>query len=580
MQYERFIIRNYRAITGPLEINVARDSLLPVIGVNESGKTTILHAIFAFDENNDSLNDGGRHLKDTANLYKTSSPSSRITAILQTSTDELLRSLDESGHAREIARLRRKRSKFPSRVSITRDLGTRRYTIDTPPFDVGGSFDHAFANALISWSPYILFFDDFRDSVDEEIEIGDAKLQASGWLAILEQLFRRTDKTLSVFQLPTLEERQRKSVLAKVKKHLNSTLTREWQNFRLDDAEALEISLEYERKEAEVPTTTSQTGGDGATASTASTRQTRHYLKLDIIEKDASGDEHYFFIRDRSKGFFWFFNFVMKLEFNPKFVHENDSTVYLLDEPGSYLHASAQAKLCAKLRQLSQRNRVIYCTHSHYLLDPELIPLSNIRVADKDEKGDITLVPIHDHKGNIVERRSAFQPVIDALQIKPFLLDLTAQRVILTEGVYDYYAIELFKGGRSVTALPGVGATSIKFYVSLMIAWRVWFVALWDNDDEGRRAHNEAALSFGTELAANHFFLIPLRGRKRRILQDLFDGADLRMLRERLQLSSNASFEKVIAALFFHPTKLEILNQISRATRDAFAELFESLGLS
>ena len=69
-----------------------------------------------------------------------------------------------------------------------------------------------------------------------------------------------------------------------------------------------------------------------------------------MIEKDAKGDDHYFFVMDRSKGFYWFFNFVMKLEFNPKVVENSDvDAIYLLDEPGSYLHATAQSKLAAKV---------------------------------------------------------------------------------------------------------------------------------------------------------------------------------------------------------------------------------------
>lgn len=509
MEYERFVVRNYRAILGPLELDVRRNRLMPIIGINEAGKTTILHAVFAFDSYNDKLNDRGRHLRDTSNLYKTSSPPPQVTAILHVPLPEMIEALEaladdgDANHASIVAKLLRKRRQFPDRITIHRNLTTRAYNIETPPFNIGGIFGDRLAHKIIGQAPYILFFDDFRDSVDERIEIVDVA-KSTGWLAIIEQLFKRTDPSFSAFRLPGMEERQRKSVLAKVKKHLNTTLTREWQNFRLDDSDALEISLEYEAE-----TTAIKPESDNPVTPEKGTTQTRHYLKLDVIEKDAAGDEHYFFVRDRSKGFYWFFNFVMKLEFNPKLLSDNDATVYLLDEPGSYLHASAQSKLCAKLRYLSQRNCVVYCTHSHYLLDPELIPLGTIQVADKNANGSIERVPIHHHQGSIVERRSAFQPVVDALQIKPFLLDLTSHRVVLTEGIYDYYSLLLFKGGRNVTALPSVGASSVKFYVSLMIAWRVPFVALWDNDDEGRRARIEATALFGEELAASHFFCCP-----------------------------------------------------------------------
>ena len=43
----------------------------------------------------------------------------------------------------------------------------------------------------------------------------------------------------------------------------------------------------------------------------------------------------------------------MKLEFNPKINGESKNTVYLLDEPGSYLHYTAQEKLCQKLVDVS-----------------------------------------------------------------------------------------------------------------------------------------------------------------------------------------------------------------------------------
>jgi predicted ATP-dependent endonuclease of OLD family len=49
MKYERFVIQNYKANKGPLEIDVSRRRLHPIIGINESGKTTVLHAISVFD---------------------------------------------------------------------------------------------------------------------------------------------------------------------------------------------------------------------------------------------------------------------------------------------------------------------------------------------------------------------------------------------------------------------------------------------------------------------------------------------------------------------------------------------------
>ena len=69
MKYSNFIIRNYRAIKGPLNVNVKDRRLIPIVGINECGKTTILQAIYCFDYTNDKEYKG-RHLENIKNLYE------------------------------------------------------------------------------------------------------------------------------------------------------------------------------------------------------------------------------------------------------------------------------------------------------------------------------------------------------------------------------------------------------------------------------------------------------------------------------------------------------------------------------
>ena len=70
MQYKNFEIKNYRAIKGPMIIDIEETRLMPIVGINECGKTTILKAIYCFDEANDK-NYNGKHLKSLDNLYST-----------------------------------------------------------------------------------------------------------------------------------------------------------------------------------------------------------------------------------------------------------------------------------------------------------------------------------------------------------------------------------------------------------------------------------------------------------------------------------------------------------------------------
>lgn len=561
MKYKKFIIENYRAVTGPVFIDVSSRTLLPIIGINESGKTTILQALFAFDSYNDDLNDG-RQLGDTSNLYSTSPGSAKVSAVIECTRDDLYQAFEDVESESAVGRVSvarwKKRSRLPNTITVTRDLKSKLYSIREAPFNTGSLAD-SLARSILKYLPYILYFDDFRDKVDERIEIPTAvPSPLPSWLATMQQLFKQTDTSFSVFTLAGLEERQRKSVLAKVQRKLNETLTRQWQDFRLDDSEALEIVLVFEEP----------TDGQASAGS----------LRLEVVERDANGDDHFFFLSDRSKGFYWFFNFVMKLEFNPKVLHDNaQGSIYLLDEPGSYLHATAQSKLCNKLKDISASNVVIYCTHSHYLLNPEVIPFSSIGVAGKDANGSISLTSIYNYKGNVSESRSAFQPLIDALQIKPFMIDLTHSRAVLVEGIYDYYALELFRKQRPISVIPSAGADSIKFFVSLLIAWQVRFRVLWDNDHAGREAKKKATQLFGDEVAADSFLLLPSTGSGNAILQNMFDGDDLRLVRQELSIASDASFERTLAALFFSPRKIELVNKMGGTTQQNLTSVWDRI---
>lgn len=570
MKYLKFIIKNYRAITGPITIDIDKAPLIPIIGINECGKTTILNALFAFDFFNDSLNDKGKHLKDVNNLYNTQIVEPEISADIEISWPEFESALYSVGKSYDLLKssafksYKRFRTKFPTSISIVRNLTTKIYKINGSLF-WDGDLNNKLSKEIIRKLPYILYFDDFRDSIEDKLEIKkDSDGTISGWLAILEQLFKQTDKNYSIFKLPSIEERLRKSVLSQVKTYLNKTLTEQWRNFKLDKSDALQISLDYEEEKM-------------------ATGTIRSYLKLDIIETDIEGKEHFFYIRDRSKGFYWFFNFVMKLEFNPKIVtSKNYNAIYLLDEPGSYLHASAQSKLCEKLNQIAENNRVIYCTHSHYLLNPEVIPLNSIRVAQKDGKGNIKLIPIHEFKGSVIEKRLAFQPIIDALQIKPYVLDISHNNYLITEGIYDYFVFEMMKGAFKINIIPASDAHSIKFLISLMISWQKNYFALWDNDKEGRLAKKAAEEFFSKSDAVPRFHLLPLqnpRSKKTR-LEDLLDKSDISQIKKELHLSENSSFEKTIASLFHHPERVKVLTQISENTKNRFQDVFKSFKLN
>jgi AAA15 family ATPase/GTPase len=88
MEYVAFHIRNYRAIRDPVTLDLADKPLVPLVGINECGKTTILQAVFAFDYVNDAENDG-KHLENTLNLYQTQEPDPLVSADIRAANKEL-----------------------------------------------------------------------------------------------------------------------------------------------------------------------------------------------------------------------------------------------------------------------------------------------------------------------------------------------------------------------------------------------------------------------------------------------------------------------------------------------------------
>ena len=384
MRYLSFKIENYKGIDGPLIVDINKRNLTPLIGVNECGKTTILHGIFAFDYYNDDLNKG-RHLKNIENLYKTNPEIPLVSSVIEINRGELVNLLDTliEEHSTDLQVWKELKSykrivnkEFKNTIVLSRNLKTLEYSIEETTIFKKSNINKILAEEIVGNMPFILYFDDFRDPIEEKVEIiKDNEDKMGEWLSIIEQLFKKTNSNYSVFKLKEMEEKRRKGVLSDVKKILDKTLIEQWERFRLDDKKALKISIEWK-------TETTKDGSGNLIE--------KDYIQLEIIDKTANDEERYFGIDDRSKGFYWFFNFVMKLEFNPKIRggEEDRYTIYLLDEPGSYLHSRAQSKLCEKLRQLSDDNIVIYCTHSHYLLDPEIIPINNIQIVEKNDTGN------------------------------------------------------------------------------------------------------------------------------------------------------------------------------------------------
>lgn len=90
-------------------------------------------------------------------------------------------------------------------------------------------------------------------------------------------------------------------------------------------------------------------------------------------------------LKNRSKGFNWFFSFIVWFS---KIQDEKDNNfILLLDEPGLNLHASAQADLLRFINDLSSDYQVVYSTHSPFMVESD--SLHRVRTVYDSEAGSI-----------------------------------------------------------------------------------------------------------------------------------------------------------------------------------------------
>ncbi len=185
-------------------------------------------------------------------------------------------------------------------------------------------------------------------------------------------------------------------------------------------------------------------------------------------------------LKNRSKGFNWFFSFLVWF----KKIQEDDSGsfILLLDEPGLNLHAMAQNDLLRFIYDLTSEYQIIYTTHSPFMIDSEKLDKVRTVVEKSDgthisdslqEKDPSTLFPLQAALGYTLAQNLFVSP-----------------NNLIVEGIADLTFINIISGvleakGRSgldgkITVVPVGGADKVATFVSLMRGNELNVVCLLD----------------------------------------------------------------------------------------------------
>lgn len=196
-------------------------------------------------------------------------------------------------------------------------------------------------------------------------------------------------------------------------------------------------------------------------------------------------------LEERSRGFQWFFSFDLML------MHETKGAlkgcVILLDEPGLHLHPEAQQDLLHRLEKYAAANTLIYTTHLPFMID--LNHPSRIRILE--ERDHQIVVTTHLTESN-PKAKLVLQSALGMNASQSFLV---AERNLVVEGIHDYWILTelsnlLRRTGKKglpedVFITPSSSASEAIPIVNLMIGQNLDVIALFDSDRDGRVAKDK-----------------------------------------------------------------------------------------
>jgi len=233
----------------------------------------------------------------------------------------------------------------------------------------------------------------------------------------------------------------------------------------------------------------------------------RYYVSFRLEDRDG-----FYQIRERSLGFRWFFTFLLLTHYRGFRERSTANVLFLLDEPASNLHSTAQARLLQSFSRLSERCDIIYTTHSHHLIDPRWLETTFVvknegldyatdAVEYSAKKTNITVTRYRQFVASHPCQTSYFQPILDVLEYAPSVLE-DVPSVVMAEGKTDFYLLRYLAltTGTQLGLLPGAGAGSLDTVIRLYLAWGRAFVVLLDSDSEGERQKARYVDAFGAAL--------------------------------------------------------------------------------
>lgn len=366
MKLVKVAISNFRSIVEIKEIYLD-GKITTLVGANEHGKSNILHAIkyldknYRFDFNKDTRFDQDLNLYHPTIDYQIElddrekeeieelilgsvknpqnpEPAKPGTAVTKSGVQETEKLTD--------------RNELPISIVLPTNIFTlrRAYLAEEPTSSLVDNANPEFAEYIIKYiedfyKGRIIYFDDFNDRLPSLIPAADLTSETNLIYKGLMKLSGLEPIKNKIFD-ETLQGRNISSRLfIEAPAKLTAEVLKIWFQGLAD-----QIRIVIHRDAA------AQT------------------LRVDIEDKNTVVD-----LDSRSRGFKWYISFFLK--YRAYSDGEMSRCLFLLDEPGLFLHPRGQKDLLSFFENLSEHNQIIYTTHSPFMISR--LNKNRVRVVEK-----------------------------------------------------------------------------------------------------------------------------------------------------------------------------------------------------
>ena len=524
MLYKKFSLENFKGIDKS-EIDLENNRIVTLVGLNESGKTTIMEGISLFfrmirkdDLEETELNqfrpkgiDFTGDIKIEGRLVFEGEDKKKIEEFWKKLGKRKKLDLGDNFDFNFNFNFKLHKYNETKRVCNfdVKTENSKRGLYKTDKEGWGKLIEFIKENLI----PEILYYDDFifqipakifflREGIEEDDEIKNKDNKI--WQSVIDDILKSVHLDMNfqehVVDIWEEDEDAASNRLAQMEKVLNDKITSRWRElFGEENINFKEIKLEP--------------------------RYSNGKLNISFKIRTENGTE--FLVNERSKGFKWFFSFLLFTEFRKK---RTKNILFLLDEPASNLHSSAQVKILEALEELSKDSLVIYSTHSHHLIKIEWLPGTYICINEKlseevlsgnlniSEGAKIDLIKYFSYVGQGLgnDNVSYFQPILDKLDYRPSSVEPIPDIVIL-EGKNDWYTLKyfneiIFKNKFDLNLYSGGGANKLWEIIRIYLSWGRNFVVLLDGDKAGKRAKKDYINEFDQFIENKIFTLEDISG--------------------------------------------------------------------